>query len=221
MPGKSSDKKTKAKKSEQGTVGVVFGGLLTSKATKLVWTESTDVDDVFSEDVKTYGKYTKGSFVKMEDPEKVFNVVSKKYKDVHDSGDLYSANHGTLLTTIKEESGLNKPKAFKKGESKPGPKKEKKENDGSGEEESEGEAEEKPKKNSKSSKDKNDKKSSKSTKSKKDESEDEESEGEVEDDAEEEESEEDEPKKNSKSKAKVSKSSKDEKPKKNSKSKGK
>jgi hypothetical protein len=228
MPSKTTKKGNT--KSDTGVIGVLFEGLLAKKASKLFWCESSDEKDIqemFEEEVKRYGKSLRGQYIQCEDAEKVFASVSKLYKEVNDIESLYSANHGTMFDSIKQESGLNKPQVLTLGEPKTKAKpKLKKDNEENNDSDDEKETSKKTKKtNKKVVNDKSDDededddedeevttKKTSSTKNEKEDSDD--------DEDNEEDDEEDKQPKNSKSK--VTKSRKDkESPKKNTRSKGK
>lgn len=203
MPSKStkstSDKKTKAKKSENGSLGVIYSGLFKPRACKLFWHDTEDPEDMLADEKKLYGKYMRASYINCEDAEKIFGKVAKKYNDQNEIGDLYCANSGSIFKTIKEESGIEGIRAKHFGDQKPKTAKKDTKDAESGEETEDEKPKKVQKKTTKVEKEEKTTKVAKVTKSskssKKEESEVEESESEEESENEESESENEAPKK--------------------------
>jgi hypothetical protein len=156
MPSKStkstSDKKTKSKKSENGSLGVIYSGLFKPRACKLFWHDTEDPEDMLTDEKKLYGKYMRASYINCEDVEKIFGKVAKKYNDQNEIGDLYCANSGSIFKTIKEESGVEGIRAKHFGDQKPKTTKKDSKNAESGEETEDEKPKKVQKKTSKSSK---------------------------------------------------------------------
>jgi len=127
MPSKQDKKGSSSKKSEKGSVGVFYQGLLKSKGSLLFYSDNKEPEEEFEAAKKYYGTYTKARYVVCEEPEKIFNKVAKSFEGVNEFENLYESNSSSMIEKIKEEAGVKTAKTM--GETK---KKTVKADDGSG-----------------------------------------------------------------------------------------
>jgi hypothetical protein len=121
MPKKDSDTKTKSskgKKSDKGSVGYFYGGVLKTGTAYLFSCESSDPQEVYDEKREYYGKYVTCKYVVCEDPDKILEKLKKALDKDQDIGSVYQCHASTALETLKKVSGVDRSKTLKEKPSK-------------------------------------------------------------------------------------------------------
>jgi len=107
----SSNKKVK--RSDKGTVGFYYNGIIKTGNAVVFWCEENDPQEDFNRTKEFYGEDITCRYVNCENPENAYGKFTGALSDTHLIGKLYSVHASTAVDKLKETTGESRSHTLK------------------------------------------------------------------------------------------------------------